>query len=389
MITYQLNFKIFCVGPIGEWQNPNLPIWPITFDVAEFIKQPYKIILTRPYFSNLNELLYNDKPIEHHFNIEDIDLFLFYEFGYNCTQDIINWITNCKIRDYLLLQEHFKYYNQNVISRRYWMTTAPFYQEYDKNFIESLRTKENKKYLFEALLGSSRKHRSFIMFNFLQNKSLLDKSLVSYRPEFILDYNNEEKKYVSESFESNTKRLKDTLSGDEDFIQYRSMFDAHFPYISKDLESLDTNFNINQARETGGFPYKIYMNTWYSIISETSYTTLTITEKIAKMFFTKRIFVLFGAHLVLQELKAMGFKTFSNIIDEDYDNNVNHYERWTMAFDEVKKLSVMDPEKVYAECESILEHNYNRLLEYIHERRSEAHHKLLSKIPKQYIIDTK
>lgn len=402
-MQYKPNFKILCLGPIDEWQDPNLPVWPFTFDVAEFIQQPFKIILTLPHFSSMDELLSNhfsnlseslgyDTSIDHNLIIEDIDLFLFYEYitePARSTQHTIDWITNCKIKDYLLLQEHDKFYNDNVISRRYWITTSPFYNVYDKNFIESLRMKENKKYLFEALLGTPRLHRSFIMLNFLQNKNLLEKSLVSYRTDFNLDYsyNNKITKYNLESLESNTQRLKEMLFNDDNFIKYTHIIDHHYPYVSKDLESLDSNFDITSLRNNGGFPDEIYRTTWYSIISETSFIIPTLTEKLGKMFFTKRIFVVFGSYKLLKKLQAMGFKTFSNIIDEDYDNKITPFERWTMAFNEIQKLSEMDPEKVYAECEATLEHNYNRLFEYIRECRSEAHSKLLSKIPKEYLTE--
>jgi hypothetical protein len=67
---------------------------------------------------------------------------------------------------------------------------------------------------------------------------------------------------------------------------------------------------------------------------------------------------MFGAQHHLKQLQEYGFKTFSSVIDESYDNEVDDELRWDMAFDQIIALSNMDPIWVQEKIKDILEHNY-------------------------------
>jgi hypothetical protein len=97
-----------------------------------------------------------------------------------------------------------------------------------------------------------------------------------------------------------------------------------------------------------------------------------VTEKIGRVFFAKRVFILFGAVGSLTLLKQLGFRTFDCVIDETYDTVQDPVIRWKMAFDQVEKLAELDPRKIYDLTEEIREHNFNRLREYYTETQNKV-----------------
>ena len=61
----------------------------------------------------------------------------------------------------------------------------------------------------------------------------------------------------------------------------------------------------------------------------------------------------------------MGFQTFSDIIDENYDKEEIFYKRFLMLFNEVKKLCSLDVESLHKKLKplnEIVEYNYNHFL---------------------------
>ena len=105
----------------------------------------------------------------------------------------------------------------------------------------------------------------------------------------------------------------------------------------------------------------------FEIVSETcvSHNKLCVTEKTFKAILSKNVFLLLGNPHSLNWLKSLGFKTFSDIIDESYDEEEIFYKRFLMLFDEVKKLCSLDVTALYKKLHllnGIVEHNYNHFL---------------------------
>ena len=197
---------------------------------------------------------------------------------------------------------------------------------------EDWNTLPVKPKLFDALLGIAKPHRIFI-FSQLRTNGLLDKSFVSIHGEV---------EYVSPDLHE----FDDPKITSED--RKRSM--------SK-VPGLANGIGVSHS-----IPLGIYQNSWYSIVAETNPTTSNfLTEKTAKPLFEKKLFVLFGSQGLLARLHSMGYKTFSSIIDESYDQEPVDRKRWRMAFDQVVKLSTLDHAAVYRQIEPILEHNHKHI----------------------------
>jgi hypothetical protein len=207
---------------------------------------------------------------------------------------------------------------------------------------EEYNKEKEKLKMFDVLLGISKPHRMFILENILKS-GLEDVSFINI------------------------------WKGPNNFgLNYRS----------KDLDRFEDPAVVNQinigsstiivAGIKNGYclaqsiPTEIYKNSWYSIVAETNWMSNDFfTEKTAKCFFAKRIFIFFGKQGQLKKLRELGYKTFDNIIDESYDEIENDVERWSFAFKEVIKLSKLDPLEVYSKANNILEHNKQEVLNQI------------------------
>lgn len=232
-------------------------------------------------------------------------------------------------------------------------------------------------YLFDALLGQNLQHRLYVFYR-LKESGLLNQSLVSmFRTNRGTELTKQEVDQILYDH-----YVRDPVCGD--FVKRHGLVSF---YRSPELDSLelhghpcpkDDPLNFETSFTTDTFsrayperklclsmdpPVGIYNASWYSIVTETKHRVneLFISEKTAKPLLCKRVFVLFGAPGCLQILRDNGFKTFSSIIDESYDNEIDDRHRFDMAWQQVERLSVLNPVEVYQQVHDILEHNYNHI----------------------------
>lgn len=145
---------------------------------------------------------------------------------------------------------------------------------------------------------------------------------------------------------------------------------SKFEILHDEYEYPQSIYEDKSLANTSTFlPINIFNNSWYSIISETDPEVPFFTEKTAKPLLAKRLFVMFGSHHHLKRLQSLGFKTFDNIIDESYDNEKDINKRWEMAFEQVVKLSKMNPVKVYEIIQETVDHNQERMLHFSWDER--------------------
>ena len=117
---------------------------------------------------------------------------------------------------------------------------------------------------------------------------------------------------------------------------------------------------------------RFYDESFINIVAETYFYTRTanilhLTEKTFKPLLYKQPFIMMGPPNMLKKLKELGFKTFNDVWDESYDETLNHTERFYKIIDLCEKISKWPQiRKVLAmqKCKSIVEHNFNVLLNY-------------------------
>ena len=79
-------------------------------------------------------------------------------------------------------------------------------------------------------------------------------------------------------------------------------------------------------------------------------------------------FIILGQYKTLDVLKEYGFQTFSDIIDESYDNEKDYVKRFEMISSELNRISLLsinEVDKLYWKVEEVLIHNSNHLRKYI------------------------
>lgn len=110
-------------------------------------------------------------------------------------------------------------------------------------------------------------------------------------------------------------------------------------------------------------PVDLYNKSAYSILAESTYLNsfFYLTEKTTKCILARRLFVMFAGQYWLRSFRNLGFKTFSDIIDESYDDIEDNQTRWSIAFNQIKYLCEQPQDLILDKIKPIVEHNYNHL----------------------------
>jgi hypothetical protein len=104
-----------------------------------------------------------------------------------------------------------------------------------------------------------------------------------------------------------------------------------------------------------------YDEIFLDVVCETMHQgrTFYLTEKMARPLLTGTPFVVFGPQNYLQNLRRLGFKTFNDVWDEEYDNHegasrLHHMEK---LLDRISQFSVAEMNTILNNTKDILEHN--------------------------------
>lgn len=97
--------------------------------------------------------------------------------------------------------------------------------------------------------------------------------------------------------------------------------------------------------------------------SHVSGKTFFPTEKTLRPMWLKKPFIIFASKNYLLYLRQMGFRTFADFWDEDYDGyeNKDRYSRILALLDQLSKKSRDELENMYWEMQYSLQHNYDLL----------------------------
>lgn len=227
--------------------------------------------------------------------------------------------------------------NDNIIFWGDWFkTTSYVYKELPRK-LAALTPYVAKPKMFDALLGVRKPHRDFV-YNAVKEAGLDDKFIMTYGGAW-----DDNEFYAKDYFawEPDCNPVSDII-GTADWVDYHGVRTG----LSRVI------------------PIQVFNDTAYSIIAETDHdNTLSFySEKTAKPMIARRLFVAFTGYKFLHNLRKQGFMTFDGIIDESYDLEPNDTKRYSMAFEQVKRLCEMDQQKVYADAYHILERNHATIM---------------------------
>jgi hypothetical protein len=338
----KLNYPVY--NPFGseysaiDWGFP-APWEPeqtaVSRDVGTVLSADRKIAIVPVFCNDTSKHSYNS--LTESVDFSQFDLVLLNDIEYFTQQEIHAWAVKSGIKRYLLATggKHCgeKLDNSTVIYRPWWTFNLLNFNQYQDT------SKDSKPWLFDALLGSRRPNRDFAMLS-LRKLKLLDRSIVTYRDIF-------QGNQFNHQYSNQLKQIFPDL-------------EVVWPYISKNLdpawEVKDTlSYSISPL-----VPWKIYEQTWYSIVCETISDggTFFFSEKTTKPLFAKRLFLVYSSVHFLQKLKELGFETFSSVIDESYDSEPDTIKRFSMIEQQLDMLSQENPQHIYKKIAPILEHNH-------------------------------
>ena len=131
------------------------------------------------------------------------------------------------------------------------------------------------------------------------------------------------------------------------------------------LEPVDTYGFCNTPDHTSQLA-EFYNDLLIDIVAETWVTGRTFypTEKTVRPMLLKKPFIIMGSRNYLDYLHQMGFKTFNDFWDEDYDgyDNQDRYIKILKLIDDLSKKSPAELQQMYQGMQHVLDHNYNLLL---------------------------
>lgn len=120
----------------------------------------------------------------------------------------------------------------------------------------------------------------------------------------------------------------------------------------------------------------VYLNSWVSIVTESSYfnhdRSVFISEKTFKPISCMQPFIIVGSKHSLKYLRKLGYKTFDGFIDESYDE-LDDEERFLAVAKAVEQIKNIEDKVSWLESmREILEHNHKLFLS-IRERKFSEH----------------
>jgi len=219
----------------------------------------------------------------------------------------------------------------------------------------------SKHYDFTALCRLHKSWRATIMADLFRNQ-ILNYSQWSYCETGVLDNNNP---IEIDSF--------DNLRNDTELFLKRAPF-------------LWDRLNQDQRNDHSSIgDIELYKNSYCNIVVETHFDAdqsggVFLTEKTFKPIKHGQLFFIVGCAGSLQELKKLGYSTFDQWLDNNYDFINNNTVRWSKLKQAIKQAQ-RDLPKIYAAAVNDIKHNQqlflelktqrlNNLVEKIHDKSS-------------------
>lgn len=251
------------------------------------------------------------------------------------------------VSNWIIQHPNLEYYSAGIVYRRstikqhYYMDwfaiTRDFYQNREHILSDVWSSKVRDTVTVNALLGRKKPHRDIVYAGLKDN------------PNVVMTY-----MHTQHSITSNV----------QDPNQF--VWEGKPQSVNWTIDKID--YDGEQVSLSQVIPTSIYKNTSWCLVAETNYHSgyIFFTEKIAKPILAKKPFIIAGNPHSLPVLHALGFKTFSNLIDESYDSIEDMDVRMSTVVSVTNYLTSMPPAKVRAmhdHIQLIVEHNYRVMMD--------------------------
>lgn len=138
----------------------------------------------------------------------------------------------------------------------------------------------------------------------------------------------------------------------------------HLIQIVNDFPSDEKILNFVDTFTQHSMDSRLFQQGFLQVVTETTYhyPVTFFSEKTTKPILNKRPFVIVGSVGSLSNLKTLGFKTFSDFWNEDYDNILDPSDRIMAIFDIIQfvcNMSVTELQTLCVEMSDVLNYNFN------------------------------
>jgi len=247
-----------------------------------------------------------------------------------CHAENVYWCQPGLVNDRPDMQQHLIFWGD------WFKTTTAVYKRLPGKLAE-LTPFDVKPRSFDALLGSPKPHREFVA-KATAHHNLHDQITLTY----------------GGAWKNTEFYAKDYFLWEPDCVPQQHIIGTA-DWVS---------YHGHQCHLSQVIPVQVYNNTAYTIIAETDCdNTLSFySEKTAKAFIARRLFVAFSGYRFLENLHSLGFQTFADIIDESYDQEPDFERRMGMAFAQVKRLCQLPQQEILQRIQPIVEHNHHLIM---------------------------
>lgn len=115
--------------------------------------------------------------------------------------------------------------------------------------------------------------------------------------------------------------------------------------------------------------------------TEQNWRSVFLTEKTWKVVMQRQIPIWYGVPGLVNQVRALGFDTFDDIVDHGYDSILDEPQRHQAVFDQIsqinQRLSLADCQAVRQQLRPRLEANFEQLLEYFRTNRRQVSNAIL------------
>lgn len=215
----------------------------------------------------------------------------------------------------------------------------------------------SKPYTFLFLNGRARPHRKYL-YEKMRRQGLLERALYTMldaKPTVVRYFNFVEDHINVMATTSELRRLPDCYEVE----RYRD------PVLGPVTDR--SNIKLELFRQEWGEIYlepRAYIDTYFSLITETVCAESDIsfrTEKLAKPLAMGHPFVVASTPGFYRDLRNLGFRTFSHVIDESFDNILDAQARMDRVIDIVTDLCSSDLDLFSEACQEICKYNQQHL----------------------------
>ena len=132
------------------------------------------------------------------------------------------------------------------------------------------------------------------------------------------------------------------------------------------LDTYDMHINqVNLTESTDSY----YTDTYFSVVTETNFYKeygpgLFLSEKVFKPVNKKHPFLVLGRPYTIKKFTEIGYTSFSDIIDESYDSEIDDTKRMRMVIEETKRLCNLSDDELknfLSKAKEITEYNHQLL----------------------------